>query len=67
MTLLMPFSTPGIIFFRHGAADDLRLEHIACARLVRLEDDRHLRELARAAGLLLMRIIFSTRLVRRSR
>src|SRR5580698_9935700 len=46
------------IFLWHRAADDLRFEHIASTRLVRLENDGHLRELARAASLLLMRIVF---------
>ena len=44
-------------FLGHVAADDLGLERIALAGLNRLEQDLHPRELARAAGLLLVRVV----------
>ena len=47
----------GDVFLRHRAADDLRLEHEAGARLVRLDDDLDAGELARTAGLLLVGVV----------
>ena len=44
-------------FLRHVAADHLVLEHVARARLARLEGDLDARELARAAGLLLVGVV----------
>ncbi len=58
----------GDIFLRHRAADDLALELIALAGFVRLENDLDARELAGAAGLLLMRVVdFDACASRRSR
>ena len=42
---------------RNRTADDLRFEDVALAGFVRLEDDLDAGELARAAGLLLVRIV----------
>ena len=50
------------VFLRHRAADDLVLELEALARLVRLDDDLHARELAGTAGLLLVGVIDGDRL-----
>ena len=47
----------GDILLRHVAADDLRLEDVAGAGLVRLGHDLDAGELARAAGLLLVDIV----------
>ena len=58
----------GDVFLRHRAADDLRLELVTFARLVRLDDDRDSRELTGTAGLLLVGVaLTSARLVTRSR
>src|SRR3546814_6615614 len=45
------------VLLRHGTADDLALELVTFARLQRLELDLDARELAGAAGLLLMRVV----------
>src|SRR4029079_9503608 len=47
----------GDIFLRHVAADHLVLELEALALLVRLDDELYAGELARAAGLLLLRVV----------
>src|SRR3546814_5037282 len=47
------------VLLRHGTADDLALELVTFARLQRLELDLDARELAGAAGLLLMRVVRS--------
>ena len=57
----------GDVFLRHRAADDLGFELETLAGLVRLDDDRHFRELTGTAGLLLVGVVCSARLVMRSR
>src|SRR5690606_16245697 len=47
----------GDVFLRHRAAHDLGLELEFAAFSIRLEDDLDASELARTAGLLLMRVI----------
>ena len=47
----------GDVLLRHRAADDLRFEREAGARLVRLDDELHAGELAGTAGLLLVRVV----------
>ena len=51
----------GDVFLRNRSADDLGLELVALALLVRLDDDLDARELARTAGLLLVGIVDSGR------
>ena len=56
-TLLMPFSTPGMYSFGTVPPTTSRLELVALAGLVRLEAQLDARELAGAAGLLLVRVV----------
>ncbi len=47
----------GDVFLGNRTADHLGLEFVACALLVRLDDDLDTRELARTAGLLLVGVV----------
>ena len=57
MTELMPFSTPGMYSFGTAPPTTFDSNAVALAGLVRLEDDLDASKLARAAGLLLVRVI----------